>query len=102
MQVEIEWMVIAARSPLDRQYEALLFQDVLPGGEFIPMRHAGNIPHRVLALEVGQVEPNWGRVEHPLYGFFFHTSHADIDVSGGNRLASAARPISLKAAARNN
>jgi len=79
---EIEWMVIAARSPLDRQYEALLFQDVLPGGEFTPMRHAGNIPHRVMSLNVGLVEPNWSQARHPLYGFFFHTSHADIDLCG--------------------
>lgn len=99
---EIEWMVIAARSPLDRQYEALLFQDVLPGGEFIPMRHAGNIPHRVLAFNVELAERNWSAAGHPLYGFVFDTSHPDIDLSGTKRLASAARPIPLRAAARNN
>ena len=99
---EIEWMVIAARSPLDRQYEALLFQDVLPNGEFIPMRHAGNIPHRVLAFNVELAERNWSTAGHPLYGFVFDTNHTDIELSGTNRLASAALPISLRAAARNN
>lgn len=102
MLEEIEWMVITARSPLDRQYEALLFKDVLPEGGFTPMRHVGNIPHRVLALEVGQVEPNWGRIEHPLYDFFFHTSHADIDLPVAKPLARAGQQISLRAAARNN
>lgn len=102
MLEEIEWMVITARSPLDRQYEALQFQDVLPEGGFTAMRHVGNIPHRVLALEVGQVEPNWGRAEHPLYGFFFQTSHTDIDLSAAQRLAPASRPILPRAAARNN
>ncbi|MFH1869801.1 MAG: hypothetical protein ABIK82_16130 [Pseudomonadota bacterium] len=85
----IEWMVIAARSPLDRQYEALLFQDVIPGAGFIPMRHAGNIPHRVLALKVSRVEPDWSQAGHPLYSFFFETSHPDIDARGTIGLSAA-------------
>lgn len=75
---DIEWMVIAARSPLDRQYEALMFKDVSPGGEFIPMSHAGNIPHRVLAFEVGTAEVRWAAAKHPLYQFVFQTRHPDI------------------------
>lgn len=79
---EIEWMVITARSPLDRQYEALLFQDVYPGSGFTPMRHVGNIPHRVLSFNVEQAEVNWSQAKHPLYGFVFSTSHPDIDLCG--------------------
>jgi len=82
VQEEIEWMTIAARSPLDRQYEALLFQDVLPEGGFIPMRHAGNIPHRVLAFNVRLADFNWRRASHPLYDFVVNTRHPDIDLSG--------------------
>ena len=99
---EIEWMVIAARSPLDRQYQALLFQDVLPGGEFIPMRHAGNIPHRVLALKVSLVEPNWSQAGHPLYGFFFRTHHSDIDLNMTDDLSSADRHFLSLSTARKN
>lgn len=84
---DIDWMVITARSPLDRQYEALLFQDVLPGGGFTPMHHVGSIPHRVMALRVETVEPDWRKARHPLYGFFFHTSHADIDRRGNAQLS---------------
>jgi hypothetical protein len=40
---DIEWMVIAARAPLDRQYEALLF-DVYQALNLSPQSHAGNIP----------------------------------------------------------
>lgn len=83
----IDWMVIAGRSPLDRQYEALCFEDVFAGGEFIPMHHASNIPHRVMALEVAKVEPRWGATNHPLYDFFFRTYHPDIAV-GDERLVS--------------
>lgn len=99
---EIEWMVITARSPLDRQYEALLFKDVYPAGGFTPMRHVGNIPHRVMALRVELVEPDWQRVRHPLYGFFFHTSHADIDMQERDHIDLADKHHASFAATRKN
>jgi len=102
MLEEIDWMVITARSPLDRQYEALLFQDVLPGREFTPMRHVGNIPHRVLALKVDHVEPDWCQARHPLYGFFFHTRHPDIGILGTDYLPIANSQISSPATASIN
>jgi len=79
-EANIDWMVIAARPPLDRQYEALMFEDLFPG-QFIPMRHGNNIPHRVLAFEVGTAEERWARAHHPLYKFVFQTQHPDIDLS---------------------
>ncbi len=75
----IEWMVIAARSPLDRQYDALLFSDLF-GGEYIPMRHGGNIPHRVLALRVASAEDRWAAAGHPLFDFMVRTFHPDIEL----------------------
>lgn len=82
LHAEIDWMVITARKPLDRQYDALLFRDVFGANEYIPMRHVGNMPHRVMALKVNDVEPNWSAVSHPLYSLFFHVNHPDIDVGG--------------------
>ena len=96
---EIEWMVIAARSPLDRQYEALLFQDVFPGGDFIPMRHAGNIPHRVLAFNIERAKPVWREAKHPLYDFVINTKHADIDLCGTNHLFASDRRFRATATA---
>jgi hypothetical protein len=74
----IEWIVICARSPIDRQYEALLFQDVLPERAFVPMQHIGGIPHRVLALDVEAAKERWTRAGHPLLNFFCNTRHPDI------------------------
>lgn len=79
-QVGIDWMVIAARAPLDRQYEALLFQDVFPEQGFIPLRHASNMPHRVLAFEVESAEERWSAAHHPLFNFFRRTHHPDLDL----------------------
>jgi hypothetical protein len=82
-EAKIDWMVIAARPPLDRQYEALMFEDLFPG-QFIPMRHGHNIPHRVLAFEVGTAEERWAEARHPLFKFVFQTQHPDIDLSDGD------------------
>lgn len=96
---EIEWLVIAARSPMDEQYEALMFVDAIPGGGFTPMRHAGNIPHRVMAFKLDRVEPNWRKARHPMYDFFFHTQHSDIDLcwtAGMTGTSPLIRPASAK------
>ncbi|MES1945231.1 hypothetical protein PC39_13977 [Salinisphaera sp. PC39] len=96
-QNDVDWMVITGRAPLDRQYDALQFQDVFPDRGFIPMRHVGDIPHRVMALEVASVEPGWRAAGHPLYDFFFRTRHDDIRVSTDplTELESEAEALSL-------
>lgn len=77
----IEWAVVAARSPLDRMYVQLLFQDVFPGQGFIPLPHMNNIPHRVMAFEVGTARERWRMANHPLMNFLVFTDHPDLDVS---------------------
>lgn len=79
IQHEIEWMVMAARSPLDKVYERLMFSDVFPEAGFVPLRHASNLPHRIMALRVAAVDAMWREAAHPLHGFFFGTQHPDID-----------------------
>lgn len=88
MTENIEWMVIAARPPLDRPYQAALFQDVYPG-QLIPLRHAANVPHRVLAFEVGTAAKRWSNAGHPLFKFMVQTWHPDIDLSGFDSSASS-------------
>lgn len=80
LRAGVEWMITSARSPLDRQYEALLFAEVFPGRGFIPMLHIGNIPHRVMALEVQSAEKRWQDAGHPLFDFMIRTEHPDIDL----------------------
>lgn len=95
-EANIDWMVIAARPPLDRQYEALMFEDLFPG-QFIPMRHGNNIPHRVLAFDVRNAEARWNEAGHPLLDFMCHTYHPDIDLSDADFSAwsDPARPAEL-------
>jgi hypothetical protein len=76
----IEWIVIGARPPLDRMYEGLLFADVFPGKPFFPMKHGGNIPHRVLALDIEAADARWRAANHPMYDLFTKTHHPDIEI----------------------
>ena len=76
----IDWAIVGARAPLDRQYDQLLFEDLFPEQGFIPMRHGNNIPHRVMGFEIETGEQRWTEADHPLLNFFCHTVHPDIDV----------------------
>lgn len=98
----IDWMVIGARSPLDRMYQSLLFHDVYPGQGYVPLKHAGNLPHRILAFELETAEARWRAARHPLLDLFVHTSHPDIERSGplpgfGLRMRRQAAPAALAA-----
>ncbi|WP_185756385.1 N-acyl amino acid synthase FeeM domain-containing protein [Pandoraea apista] len=74
----IDWMVITARPPLHRQYEALMFVDVFPSKALIPMAHVGGIGHRVLALDVAQARTRWQAAGHPLFAYMCLTHHPDL------------------------
>lgn len=76
----LDWAVISARTPVDRQYEQLLFADVFGENEMVPLRHIGDIPHRIMAFEIATGEARWRAAAHPLLKFFRETDHPDIDV----------------------
>lgn len=82
----IDWMVIAARSPMDKRYGALLMEDVFPDMGYIPMKHASSIPHRVMSLDIATLKGRWAETNHPLYDLFFCTNHPDIDVDHADGL----------------
>ena len=84
-------MVIAARSPLDRQYDKLMFSDIFPAAGFMPMRHGGNLPHRALSFDVRTAEQRWAAAAHPMFDFIFRTRHADIDLGAPQPAATIAR-----------
>jgi len=76
----IEWIVIGARPPLDRMYQGLLFTDVFADQRYVPLKHAGHIPHRILALEVDAAEVRWRKARHPMYDLYVNTHHPDIEI----------------------
>jgi len=76
----IDWMVITARSPVDRQYDRLMFDDVYPGMGYVPVHHVDNMPHRVMKFEIGTAQERWAKARHPMYEFIFNTNHPDINL----------------------
>ncbi|OWW20626.1 hypothetical protein [Noviherbaspirillum denitrificans] len=79
-QNNIEFAIAAGRAPIDQQYEALLFSDIYPEQGFVPLQHAGNLPHRVMSFDIGTGYARWSAAKHPLLGFFSDTLHPDISV----------------------
>lgn len=77
---KVDFIVAAARKPIDRIYEALLFSDVAEPGKFYPMAHASGLQHRVMCLK-SAAQASWSAAQHPLYKFVFETVHPDIDLS---------------------
>lgn len=77
----IDWLLITARSPIDREYEAMLFRDVFADRRYVPMTHVGGLPHRVMAGEVSAARQRWSEAKHPLYRFVFETPHPDLDLT---------------------
>ena len=87
---QIEWMVVAGRAPIDRQYERLMFDEVFPGQGYVPLLHAANMPHRVMSFNVDTAQARWRAAQHPLFNFVFRTAHDDIDVGPRNGVARRA------------
>ena len=96
-QSKVDWAVVTGRAPIDRQYEQLLFSDVFADKQPVPLRHVGNIPHRVMAFEIATGQARWEAAQHPMLGFFRHTRHPDIDIAVKSTRRLGARPaISLR------
>lgn len=77
--LNIDKMIVCARFPIHKLYLNLLFEDVFSSGEYIEMEHIGNVKHRLLMLQVNQVESLWRINNHLLYNYFFQNAHPDID-----------------------
>ena len=77
---QIDWIIVSARPPMDRQYLRLGFLDIYDENTLVPIRWSGNIPMRLMALEVITCEREWRRTQHPLYRFMFLDYCPDIEV----------------------
>jgi hypothetical protein len=79
-QNAIEWALATGRAPIDRQYESLMFVDIFADKAAVPLKHVGNIPHRVMAFEIDTIDARWSEAKHPMLNFFCRTHHPDIDI----------------------
>jgi hypothetical protein len=77
---QIDWIIVTARPPMDRQYLRLGFVDVYDSETLIPISWSENIPMRLMALETISCEREWRRIRHPLYDFMFNEYTPDIEI----------------------
>ena len=77
---QIDWIMVTARPPMDRQYLRLGFTDVYDSGTLVPISWSENIPMRLMALETISCEREWRRIGHPLYAFMINDYTPDIEI----------------------
>lgn len=102
LATQVRWLVIGARSDaLIRIYRRLGFRDVLGPDDRVPLSHAGNLPHRILAFDVTAAERTWLAARHGLYPFMIETYHPDLQLfaepAGLRREFEIAQPHALAA-----
>ncbi len=78
--IEVDHLVVAGRMPLDRLYQRWLFEDVLSNSGFVPLRHTGNIPHRIMSANLHTSLARWEDAKHPLLGYMTEIEHPDLEL----------------------
>ncbi|MCE9657201.1 MAG: hypothetical protein K8R60_01485 [Burkholderiales bacterium] len=79
--IQARLLIMGVRKPaLLRAYERMGAKDIFGDRHEVPLGHAGNLPHRVLALDIGTCEQEWREGYPDLWHFFFATLHPDISV----------------------
>lgn len=76
--MQVERCFLCVRYPVDRQYRRFELNDVMHGQDFVPMKHIGMIPHRVLWFDVFRIETQWLLSSNPLHSVYFANSHPDL------------------------
>ncbi len=79
---DAQWIVAAARKPIDHLYEDLLFEDVFEPGRTYSLPYVPDVPHRVMALCVEQAAAKWIARAHPLLDFMQRAQPGESDIGG--------------------
>lgn len=77
---QIDWIVVTALPPMDKQYTRLGFINIYEEETLIPISWSADIPMKLMGLEVISCERVWRRSQHPLYQFMFVDYCPDIQI----------------------
>lgn len=81
MATQVRWLMIGVRKPaLIRAYERMGARDIEHSRRLVPLPYGGNLPHRIMVLDIGSCDQRWRESNHPLLQFMVGTVHHDIDV----------------------
>ncbi|MDX1669033.1 MAG: hypothetical protein R3194_06435 [Limnobacter sp.] len=69
---------ITARSPADRMYRRFEMFDLVPNQGMVPIQTIGNVPHRIMWIDVFEISSRWSSSGNPLLTPIFLQSHPEI------------------------
>ena len=81
MAIQVRWLILGVRKPaLLRAYERMGAKDIYDDHHMVRLGHGGNLPYRILALDIGSCEQRFREENNPLFPFMFGVVHPDIAV----------------------
>jgi hypothetical protein len=81
LATQVQYMVVAAKKPLNGIYLSLGFEPLAGEQEqWVPLPYAHNIEHSVMKFSVPRAEQAWSEMGHPLHVFMSKTYHPDIQI----------------------
>lgn len=79
--LQVTYVLITARRPVDLMYRAMQFENVLGEGETIPLSDVSDLPHGLYSLSIEDADTLWRKAQCPLYSFMALTDHPDIQIN---------------------
>lgn len=80
LATQVDYVLLAARTPVDRAFLALGFKEVFSEPTFLKFPGQGDKFLRLFAFDVVSGERRWRRIKHPLYRFMVEEYHPDIEI----------------------
>ncbi len=80
LATQIDFILIAARSPVDRKFISLGFRDVFTNQTAINFPSQGDKLLRLFSIDIVGGERRWKEIKHPFYKFMMEDYHPDIEI----------------------
>ncbi len=81
----IHYLLVTAKSPIDRLYERMLLEDVFEQDDYFALFGRPHSGQRLMYCNLKTTKEQWAAVQHPFYDFMFRTHHLDQDGSPNER-----------------
>lgn len=80
LATQVDYMLVAARTPVDREFEKLGFREVFDEPTLLSYPSQGKKYLRLFVFDVAAGERTWRQSQHPLYQFMIQDYHPDIEI----------------------
>lgn len=80
LATQIDYMLVAARTPVDREFMKLGFREVFERPTVLSFPSQGKKHLRLFVFDVPAGERTWREAKHPLYKFMIEDFHPDIEI----------------------